>query len=138
MSEGTLTGSSTIVGGAGKVSGTGSISNLLAINNPGTVSPGDVTGPGILTLTAIPDLSGMTLAFRLNGPGAGTGYDQLRVTDWPTPVWRGQLKLTGTASYAPGTVLTIIDSPKGIQGTFAGLADGATVKTVDGAFFRIN
>src|SRR5262249_48561161 len=102
-----------------------------------TVSPGGAS-PGILTLTGTAtSLDGVSLALRLNGPDAGTGYDQLRVTGGRISLGSATLQLTRTAAYAPGTGPATPDSPGGVQGTFAGLGQGATVQA-SGAFFRIN
>src|SRR5262249_61252654 len=71
--------------------------------------------------------AGSSFVVRLNGPVAGTGYDQLQVT--------GTVNLGGatlSASLSPtflpalGTAFTIITSTDTLSGTFAGHPDGDT------------
>lgn len=127
------------VGAIGILGGSGTVGN---INNStgGVVSPG--TSPGLLTCSNVV-FSGVSSDFtvELNGPGAGIGYDQLNVRGTNTI---GGSTLNVTASFgllnAPAIgdqfVLLNNDGAEAITGTFAGLANGASL-TVDSLTYRL-
>jgi hypothetical protein len=75
---------------------------------------------------------------RLNGPAAGTGYDQLQVTG---TVNLGSATLSAALSptYLPalGSTFTIITSTDTLSGTFAGHPDGDTF-VLGGTVFQIH
>ena len=121
LSGSTLGGSGTV----GAITTTGS-----------TISPGD--SPGILNAQGNVTLDGTsTFTAELNGaaPGAG-GYDQLNVTG---AVNLGGSALVGSLGFTPttGEAFTIVASTAPIVGTFAGLAEGASV-TIGADSFRIS
>ncbi len=90
-------------------------------NTGGTVAPG--ASPGILSIASdYTQSAGGTLAVEVNGPAAGTGYDQLQVGD--------EVSLAGTltvdtSGFSPAVdqVFTIVDAPAppaapNVTGTF--------------------
>ena len=95
-------------------------------------SPGQVVINGNLTLDG-----NDTLDFELNGPAAGTGYDQFVVNGMVT-LGGATLGLSATFTYADCAVLTLIDNDDtdAVSGTFNGLAAGSVV-SVGGQNFRI-
>jgi hypothetical protein len=119
--------------GGGILGGTGTISGGVTVSG-GTVSPGagPGTSPGILHLASQVALSAGALAIELNGPAAGTGYDQLDLS----PFLGSDLTLSGPAAlqvtrgYGPplGTHFTIVSLPAGftVTGAFVGLPEGAS------------
>jgi autotransporter-associated beta strand protein len=155
----TLTGVNTYTGGtiinAGTlvVNGPGSI-GAVTVNPGGTlggtgttgpvtlssgvaISPGGST-PGILHVQSIAFPAGSSFVVRLNGPTAGTDYDQLQVS--------GTVDLGGatlSASLSPtflpalGSAFTILTSTDTLSGTFAGHPDGDTF-LLGGTVFQIH
>ncbi len=144
VTSSTLLADSTIPGAVqnngGVIGGNGTVGNVTSVS--GTISPGHNPSPGVLTVGSL-SLDGSS-AFRVvldgTSPGNGTtGYDQL--------VAGGAVNLGGAAlhasigtAYTPalGDQLTIIQNNSGspITGTFAGLAEGATVN-ISGTQFQI-
>jgi autotransporter-associated beta strand protein len=153
----TLTGNNTYTGGTVVNGGTllvnGSITGPVTVNagatlggtgttGPVTLSPGAVVSPGGAApgIQRVQDLAfaaGSSYVVQLNGPAAGTGYDQLDVT--------GSVSLNGATlnaslgfSPAPHDSLLIIknDGTDPVIGTFAGLPQGASV-VIGGTTFRI-
>jgi hypothetical protein len=128
---GTLTG-----GSAGGIT----LSAGLAVADGGTVAPADPgTGVGILGTRTASFYQGSTLVIEMDGPSAGDGYSQLSVSgtvslDNPTL----EVHLTGFAPQA-GQTFTIIANhgSAAVQGTFNGLAEGATF-VAGGHRFRIS
>ena len=136
--NGTLTGTSGVIvnesSGTPLLRGVGAFSAPLTVNNSfpteyAVVAPGVPSATGILsTGSAVFGSSGTrnALVVRINGPTAGTDYDQLNVT--------GTLALTHVAldvkmdpGYVPvdGTQFTIVKNVAGSVGQFDGLAEGA-------------
>jgi YVTN family beta-propeller protein/autotransporter-associated beta strand protein len=115
----------------GMLGGIGDIGSIDA--TAGTIDPG-VAGPGILRASAATLVPGVTLAIQINGPDAGTGYDQL-VANAGGGVALGGATLIVQRGYVPaaGTAFTIV---KNATGTFAGLAEGARL-IVNGVPMRI-
>src|SRR5262249_19313947 len=95
-----------------------------------------ISGPGRLTVNGNPSLGG-PLAIELNGTTAGGSYDQLAVNG--TVALSGSLNLTVGFTPPASSVFTIIDNDgtDGVNGTFAGRAQGATV-TASGQRFQIS
>ncbi len=102
------------------------------------ISPGDgALEPGILTALGNVTLNSVTnFDVALNGATAGTGYDQLNATG---SVSLGGSTLNATLGFTPvsGNSFTIIQSTAPINGTFAGLAQGASLK-IGGVSFTIS
>jgi autotransporter-associated beta strand protein len=165
----TLGGSGTIYRNSqiwGKT-GAGTASNPFVISGNATLSPGS-NGPGILTVWGSVDLApakvaGGTspniigtpaaapanLSMELNGPVAGTGYDQIQqmlqnqssaasvILGDGTATWAANLQLSlGYAPSASDVFWLIVNSntqgslqavPNTTTGTFAGLPEGSTV-----------
>ncbi|MBL8793530.1 MAG: Ig-like domain repeat protein, partial [Planctomycetia bacterium] len=131
--NGAIDGSVLVSGGT--LGGNGTIGGNVTADSGGTVAPG--TSAGLLSVGGNGNFtSGATYSVELNGPGAGTGYDQLLVNG--TANLNGAiLALSATQVYSSGTVLTIIDGAN--SGTFAGLDDGDTITaTGTSQVFTIN
>jgi autotransporter-associated beta strand protein len=133
--DGTVTGAvaastGTTLGGVGTV---GSITTTSA-----TVTPGD-SGPGILTDTGpLTFDSGSSFNVALNSTTVGSGYSQLAVGG-AINLAGATLNVTPGFSAPGGSKFTIINNTGSgaITGTFAGLAQGATI-TVSGQSFVIS
>jgi hypothetical protein len=108
---------------------TGNYTTAITSTKAVTLEPrGMVSLSGNLTLD-----SNDTLDVRLNGPVAGTQYDQIVVGGTTT---LGSANLTGTLGYVPpssGTNLTIIDGVTPVSGNFA---QGSTI-TIGATAFNI-
>ncbi len=130
--NGTIPGPVVVNGGA-TLGGTGTVSGPVAINAGGTLSPG--LSPGI-TNTGNLALGGVFLV-EIEGTTAGTQYDVTNVTGTVT-IAGGTLSLAGAYVPVPGNTFTILtnDGVDAVTGTFAGLAEGATV-TFNGVTLRI-
>ncbi len=110
---------------AGTLGGTGVVANIYPGGSSGAIAPGH--GPGILTCSAFYAGPGI-FQVELNGPTAGTGYDQLQA--------RGTVNLTGISLSASlnftssvGNQFTIIKNlgPSAVTGTFTGLAQNGSL-----------
>jgi parallel beta-helix repeat protein len=94
-----------------------------------TLAPG--AGPAQVTITG--DLlltGGTTLAMKLNGATPGSGHDQLVINGSGAVDLAGAtLRLSLGFTPVPGTAFTIVDDDLAdpVAGTFAGLAEGATL-----------
>ncbi len=99
----------------------------------GTLTPGG--GTGILTTGDLTLYSGMTYVTAINGGTAGTGYSQ-SVADGAVYLGGATLVLTGSGAAASSGPIVLIQSTGGVTGTFAGLAEGATV-TYQGTTYQI-
>jgi autotransporter-associated beta strand protein len=148
----TYTGGTTINAGTLLVNGAGAI-GAVTVNAGGTlggtgttgpvtlsagsvVSPGG-TAPGIERVQNLSFAPGSSFVVRLNGPVAGTGYDQLDVT--------GSVNLNGATlnaslGFSPALhdrfLIIKNDGPGPVIGTFAGLPQGSSV-LIGGTTFRI-
>ena len=130
--SGTGTGNVTVTAiGAdiGTLGGNGTISGLVTVNGGATLAPGPTGNgsTGILNTGTLTLNSDSNFSLDLNGPLAGTNYDQVDVT--------GEVFITGSnllintaLGLAVGDQLFILenDGIDPITGTFAGLANGAT------------
>ncbi|MBL0141946.1 MAG: IPTL-CTERM sorting domain-containing protein [Betaproteobacteria bacterium] len=130
---GSLAGPVTVGAGA-QLGGTGTIGGPVAVNAGGTIAPG--LSPGILS-TGDLNLAGIA-AIEIQGAALGTQYDNLNVTGTVT-IAGGTLSLSGAYAPALGDVFTIIsnDGADAVTGTFAGLAEGATI-VFNGVTLRIS
>ena len=126
-------GGGAIVNGGGTLGGTGTISGPVTVNAGGTLAPG--LSPGIIN-TGNLVLAGIFLV-EIEGTTLGTQYDNTNVTG-TVNVAGATLTLAG--AYVPqlGDTFTIIanDGADAVTGTFAGLAEGATL-TLNGSTLRI-
>jgi fibronectin-binding autotransporter adhesin len=130
--NGTIPGPVVVNGGA-TLGGTGTVSGSVTVNAGGTLAPG--LSPGI-TNTGNLVLAGIFLV-EIEGTTIGTQYDNTNVAG-TVNVAGATLTLAGAYVPVPGNVFTIIanDGADPVVGTFAGLAEGATV-TLNGATLRI-
>lgn len=132
-STGTLTSDLTVNGG-GSLRGGGTVAgNVTYDTTGGTLAPGLSTGVGTLRATGNVSLNGnTTLAIRLNGSTAGSGYDQLRV-DGTLNLNNAVLDLSLGYSPGGGDLLFILNktSAGAIPDTFFNRPEGSTV-TVGG------
>jgi autotransporter-associated beta strand protein len=127
--------SSTVTLNGGTLGGNGTIGPLSA--NIGAVSPG--TSAGRLTVNGNANLGFLsTLYVELNGLASGTGYDQLSVNgvvNLSGGTLAGSVGFLSTAGNAFTIVLN--DGTDSVQGTFAGLPQGA-VFLLGGTAFSIS
>ena len=117
---------------------TGSVLGNVTVNNGGGIAPGS-SGPGILTVNGnVAFSSGSTLRLDLNGATAGSGYDQLKVNG-TVDLGGATLSLAVGFVPTPGQTFKVVDNDgsDAITGTFAGLAEGASV-TIGSANFVIS
>jgi len=117
------------------VGGSGTVGSLFS--NGGTLSPGN--GPGKLNCGFLTFNSGSTYFVQLQGTNAGTAYDQLNVTGAITINSGVTLNLAKTFAGAVSNQFIIAnnDLAEAVNGTFSGLANGATF-TANGTSFSIN
>jgi autotransporter-associated beta strand protein len=117
------------LGGSGRV-------GALNVATGGNVAPG--TSLGRLTASSTVLSNDAVLHIELNGPTAGTSYDQLRV--FGTTTLTGS-KLTPSLGFAPfeGQVFTILDNngTDAVTGAFDSLPNGG-LTTINGIHMRIN
>lgn len=121
---------SALLGGSGTVGAVTSLGGQLSLGNTG---PGKLTIAGNLNLDAASSAS-----FQLNGLAAATGFDQVRVNGTVT-LGNSALAASLGFSSAVNDKFIIIDndgSTDALVGTFAGLAEGATL-TLNGQLFQI-
>lgn len=134
-----VTSGVTFVAGGATLGGNGSVGAVMVASS-GTLSPG--ASAGILSTGDLTFISGTHFMVELGGTGAGTGYDQAHVT--------GTVDLGGAmldVSLIGGFNLTsasnatyrIIDNDgaDAVTGTFAGLAEGASV-SIGGVSLRLS
>jgi autotransporter-associated beta strand protein len=137
---GTGYGNVTVATGA-EFGGTSTVAGSLTVNGTGRLIVGMPTGPGRLTARGTTTLaSTSTFQVTLNGNVAGTGYSQLVITSGGS-INLGGATLDRILTYTPNAAdrLFLIDNQNGgpggttgLTGTFAGLAQGATVTFPDG------
>jgi autotransporter-associated beta strand protein len=121
LTGGTLAGS----GPVGAVTGSG-----------GTLAPGLTSG--LLSTAGLALGSSDTVALGLDGPVAGSGHDQLRVTG---PVALGGATLSVSLGFSPALderfTLVDNDGTDAVTGTFAGLPEGA-ILDLQGLHFTLS
>ncbi|MBP3957086.1 autotransporter-associated beta strand repeat-containing protein [Gemmata sp. G18] len=110
----------------GALGGSGTVP-AVTISSIGTLSPGN--SPGTLHTGALAFTDGGSIySAELNGPTAGTQYDQINATGG---VYLYGATLTLSIGYAPavGTQFTLISNVTvgSVGGTFNGLSEGATI-----------
>ncbi len=132
--NGTLDAASAVTVNTGTLGGTGAANGPVTVNAGGSIAPG--TSPGLFTAGGI-NLVGGTFAAELNGPTAGTDYDQLAVNG--TATLGGSLNLTVGFTVPLGTQFRLIDNDDTdpVVGTFTGLAQGVIV-SVGGQDFIVS
>ncbi len=120
------------------LTGNGTITGTVTISSGGTVDAGGVGTAGTLNATNLTVAAGGTVATDLNGTTAGT-FDQLTVTT-AVDVTGATLDVNTGAAIPVGTTLVIINNTGSgaVTGTFAGLAEGATVTASNGQQFTIS
>jgi fibronectin-binding autotransporter adhesin len=119
------------------LAGTGSVGGSVSVGEPGArLAPG--VSPGILSTGHLTLGIGALLVIELNGPAPGTGYDRVNVTG-QTSLNDATLDVTVGFAPPPGTQFTIIsnDGADAVDGTFAGLAEGAAFN-VNGTTFEVS
>lgn len=133
--DGVQTGSAVIVKTGGTLGGIGSI-GAVQVQAGGTLNPGDSTGT--LHTGNVNYLAGSTYLVEINGPTAGSDYDQVSATG---TVNLGGSTLSVSLGFSPivGQSFTIIDNDgtDSVIGTFNGLAEGATFSLI-GMLFQIS
>ncbi|HXU77341.1 MAG TPA: hypothetical protein VN794_12285, partial [Methylomirabilota bacterium] len=137
--NGTVTGPLSVTGG-GDLAGTGTMDGLGLTNS--SLSPGD-GGPGVLKVRGGLSLnSGSTLNLELNDSGAGTGYDQLVVSNGNANISLATLNLVVRSNLTSTigdqfTLANLTNPTNTVTGSFAGLSNG-TVFTNNARVFRIS
>jgi autotransporter-associated beta strand protein len=121
--NGTIPGPVTVNAGA-TLGGTGTVTGPVTVNAGGTLAAG--LSPGV-TNTGNLVLAGIFLV-EIEGATLGTQYDNTNVTGTVT-IAGGTLTLAGAYVPVAGDSFTIIanDGADAVTGTFAGLAEGATL-----------
>jgi autotransporter-associated beta strand protein len=150
-----LPNSDVTIGPEGTLQGSGRVKSITTAGNVGSTPTGSVavTGPcpenptqsctfpnparGILLTSNAVFKPGSSFAVNIAGLVAGTGYSQLRVTGAASLAGSPVLKVTVGFHPIVGDTFTIIDTQRGIDGTFHGLPNGATI-TANNVTFRIN
>ena len=131
--NGSQPGSAVIVSNVATLGGSGTVGSITA--NNAIISPG--TSAGILSCGGLAVDSSDIVRIELNGPAAGTGYDQINVVG-PVSLGGAALDLSLGFTPEPGQSFIILnnDLTDAVSGTFAGLANGATF-SAGGFTFRI-
>lgn len=111
----------------GTIGGTGSVGRVsVLLAGTGRMEPGQ--SPGVLTTSNLVLNGTVTNVFELNGTSPGSGHDQLRVLG---TVNLANSRLQLSLGYVPsvGDTFVVIDNDGAdpVTGTFAGLAEGASV-----------
>jgi autotransporter-associated beta strand protein len=126
--NGNISTSNVTVANGATIGGSGTV-GALTINAGGFVNPGN--SPGILN-TGDYNQAG-TLVAEITGLTAGTQHDQINVTG--TVTLSGALSILATGgTYAANNIIFLIlnDDIDAVNGTFSGLAQGATAATFGG------
>lgn len=122
----------------GRLQGSGTVGHVIFDESKCFLAPG--SSPGILTTSNLnaTALGGAKVEIELNGPGAGSGYDQINVRG---TVNLSQLGLGASLGFASsvGQQFTIInnDGADAVSGTFAGLPQNKKLY-VGGELFQIS
>lgn len=127
----------TTVQNNGFLKGVGSL-NAVTVEDGGTIAPGN--SPGTLSTGNLEFEKGGIYEFEIAGDEAGQ-YDQINVTG-TVKLGDGTLKAVLLNNFSPGQgkSYTIInnDGTDTVEGTFLGLAEGATVNVGDKGYFTIS
>ncbi len=128
--SGTGTGAVTVNNSGTTLGGNGTITGSVSVTSGANLSPG-ATGVGStarLNTGALTLSSGSFFNVDLNNATAGTGYDQVSVTGLLS-ITSSNLNINPGAGLSIGNTLFIAlnNGTDAITGTFAGLAQGATV-----------
>ena len=131
-----FTGDYIILRDGATLGGSGTIHGFVDVNSGGIIAPG--SSLGVLHGNFPYSSKGFIFAVELNGTTPGAGHDQFAAT--------GSVNLAGatlaaTLGYAPGSddhlVIISNDAADPVVGTFAGLAEGATL-AIGGVNFTIS
>ena len=140
VGEGTMTvnghlssddGADVLVKNTGTLKGTGKVGTLSTTG--GTLAPGN--SPGKLNVASLLLDATSTMDIELDGPVAGTSYDQI-VASGAVDLADATLNIKPGYTPSAGQVFTIITGLS-VTGTFKNLANSSTV-TANGLTFRIN
>jgi autotransporter-associated beta strand protein len=139
--NGSTASASTTVNSGGTLGGHGLIKNSVVINNGGVLAPG--SSAGNLTLGGgVEFKGGSILRAELGGDTVGTGYDRLTVAG-AVSLGAPTLDLRLINSFSPSLtsqqsfIIIDNDGTDAVAGTFAGLAQGATV-VAEGRLFTLS
>jgi autotransporter-associated beta strand protein len=134
--DGSLGSAAIFFYGGTTLGGSGSVGPLTSGN--GLLTPGD-NNPGILNSGSLSLGSGDTLLAYIAGTNAGSGYSQLNFSGGTISLGSAHLQLNMSVLGATNAHYTLIRNPTThvISGTFAGLAEGATVTANNGNHFTI-
>ncbi len=119
----------------GILGGTGTVG---PVTSSGTINPGTAPATGILNVQGDVTMDDQaTFQVALQGPDAGTGYDQLAVAG--TADITGSALVASVSSFTPikHEMFTILTSTAPTIGTFAGLPEGAAL-VIDQVPFTIS
>ena len=136
--NGSTSSSSAVTVNSGTLGGNGTMGGAVFVNIGANLAPGP-TGNGSTGILNTGDLtlhSGSNFSVDLEGPVAGTGYDQVFVTG-AVSIANANLALNLVSGLSVGDNLFIVESTGAVTGTFTGLADGTTF-TQDGVTFTID
>jgi autotransporter-associated beta strand protein len=134
--DATLLASLILVEDGGTLGGRGTC-GAVQVNPRGRITGSHVGGTARLTVDSIPFSPGAVFHADLAGTTPDTGHDQLRVTGGQN-LNNAFLRVNYNYAGTPGDTFVILDNqnPSPINGTFAGLPEGA-VFTTNGIAFRI-
>ena len=115
-----------VVASGATLGGTGTIIRDVQVQSAGILAPG--LSPGMLSTGSVQIASGGILRMEANGSTTGSTYDVLNVTG-TVDITGATLNLTASGPLTAGTSITIVqnDGTDSILGTFAGLAEGASI-----------
>jgi autotransporter-associated beta strand protein len=146
--SGSISGSAVTVQNAGTLGTssdlTGGTTGSVTVQNGGTLSPGASTG--LMTVAGnLAVASGGIFLVEINGTTAGTGYDQLSVTNGGSVDFSASPTLTLGGSYltTPAVAndlffILLNEDSDAINGTFSGLGEGSHVFASNGQDFIIS
>jgi autotransporter-associated beta strand protein len=134
--DGSLAASAVSVDSGATLDGTGTIAGPVSVASAGILAPGNAA-PGSLTTGSLSLASGANFDSIINGTSTGT-FGQVDVSG-NVSLSGAHLNLTGTRTNHAADVLPIISNAgtSAITGTFASLAQGATV-TVNGVNYLVS
>jgi hypothetical protein len=117
--------------------GSGSVGPIAS--GAGTLTPGN-NNPGILNSGSLSLSSSDTLLAYIAGTTPGTGYSQLNFSGGTISLGNAHLQLNMSVPGGIGNQFTLLHNPTihVVNGTFAGLPEGATVTANNGAHLTIS